>query len=42
MLRAIVITKATKAIVREVKKYDLNVSVDKATSKMVISIQRKK
>jgi hypothetical protein len=42
MLKAIAIAKATKFVVREVKKFDVNVSLDKATSKVVISIQRKK
>ena len=42
MLKAIAIAKATKFVIREVKKFDVNVSLDKATSKMVISIQRKK
>jgi hypothetical protein len=42
MLKAIAIAKATKFVVREVKKFDVNVSVDKATSKVIISIQRKK
>jgi hypothetical protein len=42
MLKAIAIAKATNFVVREVKKFDVNVSVDKATSKVIISIQRKK
>jgi hypothetical protein len=42
MLKAIAIAKATKFVVREVKKFDVNVSLDKGTSKVVISIQRKK
>jgi len=42
MLKAIAIAKATKFVVGQVKKFDVNVSLDKATSKVVISIQRKK
>jgi hypothetical protein len=42
MLKAIAIAKATNFVVREIKKFDVNVSVDKATSKVIISIQRKK
>lgn len=42
MLKAIAIAKATKFVVREVKKIDLNVSVDKHTSKILISIGRKR
>ncbi len=42
MLKAIVITKTAKAIVKEVRKYNLNVAVDKGTSKMIITIQKKK
>jgi hypothetical protein len=42
MLKAIAIAKATKFVIREVKKFDVNVSLDKATSKVIISIQRKK
>ena len=42
MLKAIAIAKATKFVVGQVKKFDVNVSLDKGTSKVVISIQRKK
>jgi hypothetical protein len=42
MLKAIAIAKATNFVVREIKKFDVNVSVDKGTSKVIISIQRKK
>ncbi len=42
MLKAIAIAKATKIVVRQIKKFDVNVSLDKATSKVVITVQRKK
>lgn len=42
MLKAIAIAKATKVVVRQIKKFDVNVSLDKATSKVVITVQRKK
>ncbi len=42
MLKAIAITKATNFVIREMKKIDFNVSVDKGTSKVLITIQRKK
>lgn len=42
MLKAIAIAKATKFVVREVKKFDVNLAVDKGTSKMILTIQRKK
>lgn len=42
MLKAIAITKATKFVIREMKKIDFNVSVDKGTSKLIVSVQRKK
>lgn len=41
MLKAIVIGKATKYVVREIKKFDVNLSVDKKSNKVIISIQRK-
>lgn len=42
MLKAIVITRTAKAVVKEVRKYNLNVAIDKGTSKMVITIQKKR
>jgi hypothetical protein len=42
MLKAIAIAKATKFVIREVKKIDLNVSVDKGTSRLILSVGRKK
>ncbi len=42
MLKAIVITKTAKAIVKEIRKYDLNLAVDKGSSKLILTIQRKK
>ncbi len=42
MLKAIVITKTAKAIVKEVRKYNVNLAIDKGTSKMTITISKKK
>lgn len=42
MIKAIAIAKATNFVIREIKKFDVSVAVDKRTAKMVISIQRKK
>lgn len=42
MLKAIVITKTAKAIVKEIRKYDLNVNIDKNSSKVIVTLQRKK
>jgi hypothetical protein len=42
MLKAIAIAKATKFVIREVKKFDVNLAMDKGTSKLVLTIQRKK
>lgn len=42
MLKAIVITKTAKAIVKEIRKYDLNVAIDKGSSKVIVTLQRKK
>ncbi len=42
MLKAIAIAKATNFVIREIKKFDVSVALDKNTAKMVISIQRKK
>ncbi len=42
MLKAIAITKATKYVIREVRKYDLNLAIDKGTSKLTLTIQKKK
>ena len=42
MLKAIAITKATKIVIREIKKFDVNLAMDKGTSKLVLTIQRKK
>jgi 3-polyprenyl-4-hydroxybenzoate decarboxylase len=42
MLKAIAIAKATKVVIREVKKFDVNVAMDKGTSKLILTIQRKK
>lgn len=42
MLKAIVITKTAKAIVKEIRKYDLNVALDKGSSKVIVTLQRKK
>jgi hypothetical protein len=42
MLKAIAIAKATKFVISEVKKFDVNLAMDKGTSKLVLTIQRKK
>ena len=42
MLKAIAIAKATKVVIREVKKFDVNLALDKGTSKLILTIQRKK
>lgn len=41
-MKAVIVAKVAKAVVKEAKKYSVNVSVDKGTSRMVIAIQRKK
>lgn len=41
MLKTLVIAKTAKAVVREVKKYNLSATLDRNTSKFVITIQKK-
>jgi hypothetical protein len=42
MLKSVLVAKATKVVISEVRKYKVNLAVDKNTSKVVITIQRKK
>ena len=42
MLKAIAIARVTKSIVKEVRKYNLSVSIDKPTAKVTLVIQKKK
>lgn len=42
MLKVIIAKQIAKAVVKEVKRYSVDVSMDKANSKVVVSVIRKK
>lgn len=41
-MKALMVAKVAKVVMKEVKKYNFNATVDKNTSKLVITIHRKK
>jgi len=41
MLKSVIVANATRVILNEVRKYKMNLAVDKGSSKILITIQRR-
>ena len=42
MIKALVVKKIANAVIKEAKRYSVDVSMDKANSKLVVSVIRKR